>query len=348
VEYSLGRERSYAWVLTKGRLTSFTLPRRDRIEGLSSSVARLMARSRERQDGPENERRMRQDIAALRKEVYAPVEAAVQGRRAIVVADGALQMVPFAVLDGLRREIVELPSAWTLAMQRSQRMRPGKGMRIFADPVFEASDPRIPQQPERRQPSSGVLARLPFSQEEAKGIRDLVAPGAVDVSMGLDATKEAFLSPTTAAYRYVHVSTHAMVDVQRPELSRIVLSRVDPGGKRRDGEIRLYELYGFRTTADLVTLSACRTGSGRQTNGEGVIGLSRAFLFAGAKSVLVTLWPVEDEGTAVFMREFYRGLLGDKLSRPGALVAAQRYMRAQERWRDPYYWAGFVLQGDWR
>ena len=100
--------------------------------------------------------------------------------------------------------------------------------------------------------------------------------------------------------------------------------------------------------ADLVVLSACRTALGKEIKGEGLVGLTRAFMYAGAPRVVASLWQVNDHATAELMTHFYQGILQQKLSPAAALRAAQRALSRDPRWREPYLWAGFVLQGDWR
>jgi len=123
---------------------------------------------------------------------------------------------------------------------------------------------------------------------------------------------------------------------------------VDSHGRPRDGFLRLGEIYKLHLPADLVVLSACRTALGREIRGEGLVGLTRGFLSAGARQVLVSLWPVEDRATAELMRIFYREMLGHGRSPAAALRAAQIAMWKDHGWRSAYNWAGFILQGDWR
>jgi CHAT domain-containing protein/Tfp pilus assembly protein PilF len=350
VEYSLGQNRSYAWVLTTAGLSSYVLPSRERVERVASDVIGLATAVRRRSADSAMEARFQRALAVFEHELFAPLRTAVGQRRVVLVADGALQLVPFAALPGMRNEVVEAPSAWTIAKKReaSTPVRKAGVVAIFADPVFDAGDPRVDSRSMRPPATTDPFPRLVFSREEASAIARFAPMADCRTLFDFDASKKSFLDTRTAGYRYLHVSSHAIVDTDRPELSSIVLSQVDRSGASVDGRVHIYDLYGFRTSADLVTLSACRTGSGKPTNGEGLIGLTRAFLFAGARSVLVTLWPVEDEGTAAFMGVFYENLLAKKMAPVAALAATQRTMRNGARWQDPYYWAGFVLHGDWR
>ena len=168
------------------------------------------------------------------------------------------------------------------------------------------------------------------------------------VALDFAARRELFTGGDLAPYSVVHVATHGVLDSERPELSALVLSQLDAEGRSVDGHLRLLDIYNLNLGADLVVLSACRTALGRELRGEGLSSLARGFLYAGARRVLVSLWPVDDEATAVLMESFYRGLWAEGLPAAAALRAAQAQVAGQRRWSAPYYWAGFVLQGDWR
>ena len=146
-----------------------------------------------------------------------------------------------------------------------------------------------------------------------------------------------------AQYRYVHFATHGLLDSERPGLSALVLSTVDENGKARDGFLRANDIYNMKLSAELVVLSACQTGLGKEVKGEGLIGLTRGFMYAGAKRVVVSLWSVNDKATAYLMANFYRGMLKDQERPAAALRAAQIEMWKQKKWRSPYYWAAFTM-----
>src|SRR4029077_6353868 len=124
-----------------------------------------------------------------------------------------------------------------------------------------------------------------------------------------------------------------------PELSGVVLSLVDRQGKSQDGFLRLHEIYNLKLSADLVVFSACQTGLGQEIRGEGLVGLTRGFMYAGAQRVVASLWKVDDFATAQLMKQFYVGMLKDKLPPAAALRAAQLEMMKDKRWSSPYYWA---------
>ncbi|HKD43914.1 MAG TPA: CHAT domain-containing protein, partial [Myxococcaceae bacterium] len=326
------------------------------------------------------------EAAALSQMVLVPVASQLGTKRLLLIPDGALHLVPFGALPVPRgrggtpprgpiiveHELVVAPSASTLAaLRRLKSHAAGKSVAVLADPVFDAQDSRVlvshrakaepgvelamsvppPLEPTLR--SAGVLGpegrmtRLAFSRQEAEAILAL-AP-AKDEMRALDfaASRATATAAELAEFRVIHFATHALVDTRRPELSGIVLSLVDENGEAVDGFLRLHDIYNLKLSADLVVLSACRTALGKELRGEGLLGLTRGFMYAGAPRVAASLWPVDDEATAELMKEFYRGMLQRELRPAAALRAAQIVIQKQQLWRAPYYWAGFVLQGDW-
>jgi CHAT domain-containing protein len=156
------------------------------------------------------------------------------------------------------------------------------------------------------------------------------------------------ISPELGRYRIIHFATHGLLNSQHPLLSGLVFSLVDENGKPQDGFLRMHEIYNLQLPAELVVLSACQTALGEEIHGEGLVGLARGFMHAGARRVVASLWRVDDQATAQLMRHFYRGMLKEKLRPAAALRAAQIEMSRHPRWSAPYYWAGFVMQGEWR
>lgn len=149
-------------------------------------------------------------------------------------------------------------------------------------------------------------------------------------------------------YRSVHIATHGFLNSVRPELSGLVLSLVGEWGTPQDGFLQAHEVYDLKLSADLVVLSACQTGLGKEIKGEGLVGLTRGFMYAGAPRVVVSLWSVNDEATAELMSRFYYKLLKGGMRPAQALREAQLSLLKEERWAAPYYWAAFTLQGEWR
>ena len=190
--------------------------------------------------------------------------------------------------------------------------------------------------------------RLAFSRTEAFGILNAFRFHDAMQALDFEANRKTAMGPELSQYRIIHFATHGILDSDHPQLSSIVLSLVDRNGAPQDGYLRLHDLYNLNLPAELVVLSACQTGLGKDVKGEGLIGLTRGFMYAGAARVVASLWNVDDAATAELMKEFYRGMLGSQqLSPSAALQAAQKNISRQKQWASPYYWAGFVLQGDW-
>jgi CHAT domain-containing protein len=193
-----------------------------------------------------------------------------------------------------------------------------------------------------------VFERLPYSREEALAIAARASAGQSLTALGFEATRELAMSPTLADFRIVHFATHALLDTRHPELSGIVLSLVDRQGQPIEGFLRLHDIFKLRLAADVVVLSGCQTALGQDVRGEGLIGVARGFMYAGASQVVASLWNVRDRATAALMDRFYGALLERGLTPAAALRAAQLSMWKDPRWRMPAYWAGFIVQGDWR
>ncbi len=294
-----------------------------------------------------------------------------------MVLPGALSIIPFGALPRpgaaagsppmiVNHEIVRVPSATILGAMRALtagRARPARTAAIFADPIFDPQDPRVrarnltgasagqvPPRNEQAEPARlpGVtLTRLPFSRGEAEAIASL-APKRVTTFLGPDATRERALARALFDYRFIHFATHGIVNQDVSSLSSLVLSLVDRTGARQDGFVMVPDIYDMTLNADVVVLSGCQTALGKQVRGEGPIGLARAFMYAGVPRVVASLWQVDDLATAELMKRFYRGMLVDELTPAAALHAAQRDLATGRRWASPYFWAPFVLQGDWR
>jgi CHAT domain-containing protein len=358
LEYALGDEQSFLWVVSPaGLAASFDLPPRRVIEAAARRAAFLLAQSHRTLARAEADLA----LAELARLVLAPAAPWLADKRLVVVADGALHYIPFAALPDpaappgfatpllAGHEVVALPSASALATQRRELAcrRPAPGsVAVVADPVFDAADPRLGFQTQAV--PAGLYPRLPFSRQEAEAILALAPPAGRFGALDFAASRETVLSGELARYRIVHFATHAVLDTDHPELSGVVLSRVDAQGRPRDGYLRAHEIYQLHLPAELVVLSACQTALGRELRGEGLVGLTRGFQYAGARRILVSLWPVEDRATAELMRRFYRGLLVERLPPAAALRAAQLAVAHLKGWETPYYWAGFVLEGDWR
>jgi CHAT domain-containing protein len=192
------------------------------------------------------------------------------------------------------------------------------------------------------------LGRLLSTGYEAEAIAALVPEGQRLVARGFDANRSTLLAADLRRYRYIHFATHGLVDSRYPGLSALALSQFDAQGTPQNGFLRLNDIYNLDLNAEVVVLSACETALGRDIRGEGLIGLTQGFLYAGARTLVASLWQVPDRATAELMTLFYTHLLQDDLPPAAALRRAQITIAAERRWSDPYYWSGFVLVGDWR
>ncbi len=406
LEYSLGEERSYLWAVTRERVEGYTLPGGAQIRGAAEALRESVATHGSRKPGEgerqylerlrESPRRYGRAAAELGRLLLGPVAERLGSKRLVIVADGALQFIPFEALFapaapaeaaakraanrdaeaqplGMTNEVVYLPSASTLALLRSApRPRAGaKNVVVFADPVFDADDDRVAAADRRAAPAGRAapklaalgralrdvdltggevrLERLRYTLDEAEAIMSVAPAGSATKAVAFSASRANATSPEVGGYRVVHFATHALLDDKRPELSGLVMSLVDERGRPQDGFLRLGDIYNLKLPVDLVVLSACRTGIGKEVRGEGLVGLHQGFMYAGASRVVSSLWKVDDEATAALMKSFYRHMLKEGRPAAAALRMAKSELRqARAEWRAPYFWAGFVLQGDWR
>lgn len=289
-------------------------------------------------------------VKALPVQLLTPWAAELKrAKRVVISADGGLEAAPWAatpLLDAV--EIAVLPSASVLALSRRERGRRGRPVRqlaVFADPVYSSEDPRVP---EGATLLPAAFRRLRFSREEAEAIAALAPVEKRHVALDWDASREALVRLRVRDFEILHFAAHAVIDGERPEVSGIALSQLDAKGKMADGFIRLQEILDWELRAKLVVLSACGSATGTARAGEGLTSLSRAFLHAGADAVVGTLWNVDDRATAEFMSRFYEGILKQRLTPGAALRRAQHSIRGERGWASPYYWAGFLLLGEWR
>lgn len=360
LEYSLGPERSYAWVVSQSSVAGYILPERRVIESAALRFHRLLSTHDPAATKAGHE---------LSRLILDPLAPNLKSKRLAIVADGALQYVPFAALplpgtSGyqpllLRSEVVNVPSASALQVLRKEaRARPvaSKTLAVLADPVFRADDARIPNHagdpaasPLLARGAESNLARLGGTRVEAETILSLVPPTRRLEALDFDANLATVASPDLTSYRVVHFATHAFVDSEHPEQSRIVLSLVDKSGRPREGILRLHDIYSLRWKSDLVVLSACQTALGQEIQGEGLIGLTRAFMYAGVPRVVASLWQIDDRQTTDLMKYFYQEIFGPGHRAPAAaLREAQGKLWAKKGESSLSDWAAFVLTGDWR
>ena len=322
----------------------------------------------------------------LSEMVIGPVAHLLTGKRLLIVSDGALQYIPFAALPMpgnragsvpliVKHEIINLPSASVLAELRRQqigRRKASMTVAVLADPIFDPTDERLKKLPLQKSSSSAsssrqdndvirsakdldltiganpYLSRLLYTRNEADAVMAVTPPGKGMLAVDFDASRAVATSPALAKYRIVHFATHGIINNRHPELSGLVLSLVNKQGKPQDGFLKLQDIYSMKLPVDLVVLSGCDTGLGEQISGEGLLSLTRGFMYAGAIRVVASLWSVSNVATASLMADFYRAMERDGMRPAAALRVAQIHMWRQKQWSSPYYWAAFQIQGDWK
>ena len=411
VEYALQVDESYLFAVSKSSVNLFKLPGRTSVEKLAMDLrAQLIPSKLQRRivgiDVAEANRGLGiasaapEEVApfvaasnALYKVVLEPAAGMIGEKRLMVVADGALNYIPFEVLlksadSGdfstlgylvKTNEVIYAPSASVVGAIKQQRTKSdSRAMLIIADPVFNSNDARARKTTTAPTADADVrglgiqgaladvagsnapaapnpqmeglpLARLNGTRTEADQISKLAkaSGGQADVWLDLDANEDSLVARDVSKYRIIHVATHGLLNAERPQFTGVVLSLV--GNKTHDGFVRTDEVFNLRLGSPLVMLSACETGLGKEKRGEGVMGLTRAFMYAGAPTVGVSLWSVADKSTADLMTDFYKRLLstGQSTTSSGALREAQLAMISGKKYSAPFFWAPFVLVGDW-
>ncbi len=391
LEYALGEDKSFLFVVTPQSIAIFELPKRETIEAAARNVYELVTASSRTVAGETPQQKMArlkqaqadysEAAAKLSHLLLDPVASQLQAKRLLVVAEGALQYIPFTGLPDpvvktpgksqpliAVHEIVTAPSASVLALIRndaSHRQPAEKLVAVLADAVFDKDDARVAQ---RGKPAPGTappavaadllrsgaesglqqFARLRFSRREAERISRLAQNSGKLTALDFAASRATATSQELGQYRIAHFATHGIINNQHPDLSGLVLSLVNEKGEPIDGFLRLNDVYNLKLRADLVVLSACQTALGKEMAGEGLIGLTRGFLYAGAPRVVASLWQVDDRVTAELMENFYRAMLTRNERPAAALRSAQLAIASTKGWESPYYWAAFTLQGEWR
>jgi CHAT domain-containing protein/Tfp pilus assembly protein PilF len=387
LEYSLSHTHSFLWVVSPGALHSFPLPDQDEIEAAARRFYGLLTARNLRPPGEtaqarqERVRKADAEIptaaAGLSKLILEPAAQLLAGKRLVVVADGALEYIPFEALADpsksdyvpllVSHEIVREPSASVLAIERREttgRKPAAKSVAVLADPVFDAADPRVTghgasappgdRTLERAAAGAGALnsnlglPRLPFTRDEAAAVLSFTSGNDGRKALDFDASLDTAMSPELRNYRIVHFATHGLFLPDNPSLSGLVFSLVDRQGKPTRGFLRLQDIYNLDLPAELVVLSACQTALGKELKGEGMVGLTRGFLYAGSRRVVASLWKVDDFATAELMKRFYGGMLTGGQPAAAALREAKISLFGQKTWSSPYFWAAFVVQGEWK
>jgi CHAT domain-containing protein/Tfp pilus assembly protein PilF len=370
LEYSLGGSKSYLWMMTQESLEAFPLPGRKELEALAMDTYARLAKSHL----PEEQAGAIEKTRELSRVLLGPVAGRLGSKRLLIVPSGALQYIPFAALldpdapiprtlpEGkwpptlaLHHEIVYEPSASVLAeirRTRKDRQPAPKLLAALADGVFELDDPRILQMPPAQirvgsDPVLGYLGRLQASGQEVESIAAALPPGQVKKALGFGATRDLVVSGELGEYRIVHIATHTFFQSQRAGSASIILSRYDEKGRARNGFLRIKDINALSFDSDLVVLSSCNSGLGEDIPGEGLVGFPQAFLAAGSSGVVMSVWRVQDTSTAKLMDLFYRNIFIRHMSSSAALQEAQIAMWRDPQYNAPWFWAGFIAQGEW-
>jgi CHAT domain-containing protein len=333
--YTLGPDHATVLVVARDGIRGHVLEEagpviRSRVQWLSDSI--------HSRSGPSG-----QAIAQeLFKILIGPVEDIVRDKKRIcVVPDGELYSVPFQALVDPKsgsylieeHSVYIAPSLSALASMRARESQDRPVLLAFGDPYFSRES--------RPGTLRSELAPLPFSGQEVESIADVYRTRAKVVT-GHDASESAFkaLAPD---YGVIHVASHGLIDDRNPMHSSIAFSETDT---EEDGFLEAREVMKLNLKADIVILSACETARGQVTRGEGVKGLLRSFFVAGVPTVVASLWPVEDESTAKLMSEFHRHLRKGRRPADAMARAQRKLLKDDARFRDSYYWAGFLVYGD--
>ena len=361
LQFFLGTSRSFAWRLTKEKIEVFELPPREQINQSTLLLVKDLTR---RERGAPSSPNPGYPARASGLSQMLRLPEAISGlaeKRLLIVPDGSLHQIPFSVLPTQATddsdllidhfEIVYAPSATVLAKQR-EAMGQGRTkaesrdlLAIVADPVLDSSDRRLNAKPSGECDGFSELQRLPQTREEAQAIAEL-APDGAELFLGFEADKALIASGRLSSFKYLHFASHGVIDLQNSDETGLALSCYDEKGGLLDGRLTLYDIQHLKLNADMVVLSACRTAQGENLFGEGLIGLTRGFMNAGAPRVIASLWTVQDSVTRELMQDFYTRLLSEQKRPAQALREAQLALRQYRP--EPYHWAAFVFQGEWQ
>lgn len=384
LEFAFGEKESYLWLIGKTEVSSYVLPSRrvleNRIEKIREVFESRQILSDETPEVYQNridnlENIFNDEAKFLSTELLGQVVDKIADKRLIIVPDGKLALLPLSALpfpdsaENLiaKNEIVYEPSATLLSILpkiQTHKQLPTKDLLVFADPVFDETDNRLTAKNDTKSilstvlglnlrdfrllDANGKIPRLPETQTEADSIAETVGKYRTEIASGFAANRERVLDSTISDYRMLHFATHGLVDINRPEVSSIVLSQVDETGQKREGFLRLQDIYALDLASNLVVLSACQSGIGKEIKGEGLMSLNNAFLQAGAKSVVSSAWKVDDNATNKLMQIFYANLIDKGFTTSEALRQAQLEMSGSAQFSSPFYWAAFTVQGEFR
>jgi CHAT domain-containing protein/Tfp pilus assembly protein PilF len=338
VQYFLAEPRSHVWIVSPDQIRWRALPSRSEIdEAVRAAYGRMVDPAREPRE-----------LERLADWLIAPVaDLDETGISLLIVPSGSLYYFPLDLLpfgNGGKSladfaATTYLPSASSLVALRGQAAPPA-AHRLLAvgDPAYATPHPDLES---RGRPEAA--GRLPHTRAEVTQLAELFGAENATVLLGVKATEAAFKYAAGPGFSVVHIATHGRVDTGHPERSALLFA--DPIAGTEDGLLQIREIYRLPLAAELVTLSACRTAMGDLATGEGVVGLSRAFHYAGAESIVASLWNVNDAATAAFMASFYRQLQRG-VRKAEALRGARLELKRSPRYAHPYYWAPYVLIGE--
>lgn len=381
LEYWTNDDASYLWVVTADSIHAYVLPGTGRISPVTRQMNRdLAAPFRAEPSSPEafsaaltaSDSRFRQAAQQLARWLLPGGAIPRSVHTLLVVGDGPVLSVPMGALPLAAKSgqeprrlqdqycVVREPSiAALLSLLQRPETRRSTELAVIADPVFNAGDPRLAGRGEERAAlrdvsenfwsqatTVGHLARLTYAGQEVREIETAAGASHVHPMVGFSASAEQVRSLDWSRFGVVHFATHAFLNPVQPDLSNILLSRLDATGHSQPGALWFSDIASMQMPVDLVVLSACQTANGDPLPGEGLVGLSYSFLIAGSPRVVGSLWDVDDAATAALMSHFYQALYHGSESPAEALRSAQRAIAKVPRWSNPYYWAGFTLQGD--
>ncbi len=367
LSYYLGEQRSHLWVIANDSLEYYPLPAASKINLAANELTEVLRNHRQ------SPSRIAYVAGQLSDMIIRPAVDAIAGRELVVVADGGLQLVPFALLPMgtenamdatliAQTNVTYTPSARIFNLLNGYSNQPSSDILVLADPLAAEDDDLLQADDafaeakvdfssmlaQRSLSQTGVnLTRLPGARLEAQAIADTANQAddnsKIDIMTGAQANHDFVMNGGLRNYGVVHFATHGVVDADMPELSGLVLAYEQE--TENMSYLRPHEIATLELDADLVVLSGCETGIGKSVGSEGLFSLSRPFLIAGARQVISSLWQVSDRATALLMERFYFHLLQENQLPEVALRSAQQWLSSQPGWEHPYFWAGFVVQG---
>jgi CHAT domain-containing protein/Tfp pilus assembly protein PilF len=364
LDYFVGQKESLVFAVTSGSCRVFHLPESKQLQRLVHNFLATLQQPEEYWETTNRSYSRYINLGALLyQKILKPAESISKGKKLVLAPDGPLSYLPFEALLtttvssakkidfqklpylASNHEIQYVPSISVLDTLTENRIidKPVKQTAwiAFADPQADRTIAKSISRNKTVRDASNSQIPLPFARAEVKQISTFYPKESTLILVGKDASETNAKTLPLDQYRTLHFASHGLIDEERPQISALVLD----GGGGEDGYLTMREVFDLKLNADLVVLSACKSGLGKQTRGEGVTGLARAFFAAGASSVLVSFWNVSDRSTADFMTAFYKNLLQKGLNKPAALKQARLEMIRNQKYSHPYYWAPFILIG---